>query len=62
MTPKLVRGSDSASPPDCHFRPARIGQALGFVGILLALPSSRYPVVSLDTLATYYSDSNFYRN
>ena len=62
MTPKLVGDRIQLHPLIVIFALLAFGQLFGFVGILLALPSSAILSVAYRHLRSYYFDSNFYRN
>ena len=62
MTPKLVGDRIQLHPLIVIFALLAFGQLFGFVGILLALPSSAILSVAYKHLRNYYLDSNFYKN
>ncbi len=62
MTPKLVGDRIQLHPLIVIFALLAFGQLFGFVGILLALPSSAILSVAYKHLRDYYLDSNFYKN
>ena len=62
MTPKLVGDRIQLHPLIVIFALLAFGQLFGFVGILLALPSSAILSVAYKHLRNYYFDSNFYKS
>ena len=62
MTPKLVGDRIQLHPLIVIFALLAFGQLFGFVGILLALPSSAILSVAYKHLRSYYFNSNFYKH
>ncbi len=62
MTPKLVGDRIQLHPLIVIFALLAFGQLFGFVGILLALPSSAILSVAYKHVRNYYFDSNFYKH
>lgn len=62
MTPKLVGDKIQLHPLFVIFALLAFGQLFGFVGILIALPSSAILSVAYKHLREYYFESHFYRN
>ena len=62
MTPKLVGDRIQLHPLFVIFALLAFAQLFGFVGILLALPSSAILSVAYKHLRALYLDSNFYKN
>ena len=61
LTPRLVGERIGLHPLAVIFALLAFGQALGFVGVLLALPLSAVLLVALRRLRTGYLDSRLYR-
>lgn len=62
MTPKLVGDRIQLHPLIVIFALLAFGQLFGFVGILLALPSSAILSVAYKHVRNYYFNSNFYKH